>query len=79
MINGHEAVGLGLPSGTMWATCNVGAEPPEEEGPPFAYSETKGKSTYNWENYPIVDFAEGMDEAKISDKILAKIRRRRQS
>lgn len=59
MINGHEAVDLGLPSGTMWATCNVGAETPEEEGTPFAYGETKGKSTYDWENYQLVDFAEG--------------------
>lgn len=33
MINGHEAVGLGLPSGTMWATCNVGAEPLRKREP----------------------------------------------
>lgn len=29
-VNGHEAVDLGLPSGTLWATTNVGAETPEE-------------------------------------------------
>ena len=31
-INGHEYVDLGLPSGLKWATCNVGANRPEESG-----------------------------------------------
>lgn len=30
--NGHEYVDLGLPSGTLWATCNVGATSPAEDG-----------------------------------------------
>lgn len=30
--NGHEYVDLGLPSGLKWATCNVGANSPEEFG-----------------------------------------------
>ena len=30
--NSHEYVDLGLPSGTLWATCNVGASKPEEYG-----------------------------------------------
>ena len=29
--NGYEYVDLGLPSKTMWATCNVGATKPEDE------------------------------------------------
>ena len=29
--NQHEYVDLGLPSGTLWATCNVGANNPEEK------------------------------------------------
>lgn len=41
-INGHEYVDLGLPSGTLWATCNVGASKPEEYGLYFAWGETKG-------------------------------------
>ena len=28
----HEYVDLGVPSGTLWATCNLGAETPEETG-----------------------------------------------
>ena len=36
-INGHEYVDLGLPSGLLWATCNVGANAPEECGDYFAW------------------------------------------
>lgn len=40
--NGHEFVDLGLPSGTLWATCNVGATSPEQAGLYFAWGETEG-------------------------------------
>ena len=49
--NGHNYVDLGLPSGTLWATCNVGAKAPEEYGDYFAWGETKPKTTYNWDTY----------------------------
>ena len=49
--NGHEWVDLGLPSGTLWATCNVGACSPEEYGDYFAWGETTPKNTYNWSTY----------------------------
>ena len=48
---GHEWVDLGLPSGTKWATCNVGASKPEEYGDYFAWGETTPKSTYDWSTY----------------------------
>ena len=35
-------VDLGLPSGTLWATCNVGATSPEQAGLYFAWGETVG-------------------------------------
>ncbi len=35
------AVNLGLPSGLMWASCNVGANAPEEYGDYFAWGETE--------------------------------------
>ena len=35
--NGFEYVDLGLPSGTMWATCNVGATKPEDSGLLFQF------------------------------------------
>ena len=31
-LNGHGYVDLGLPSKTKWATCNVGANSPEDYG-----------------------------------------------
>lgn len=48
--NGHEFVDLGLPSGTLWATCNVGATSPEQRGLHFAFGETKGYSAEQVEN-----------------------------
>lgn len=42
----HEYVDLGLPSGLLWATCNVGATKPEETGDFFAWGETKTKKYY---------------------------------
>lgn len=47
----HEYVDLGLPSGTLWATCNVGAESPEDYGHYFAWGEVEPKSAKNWSTY----------------------------
>ena len=47
----HEYVDLGLPSGTLWATCNVGANTPEEYGDYFAWGETVPKDYYDWNTY----------------------------
>ena len=51
ITDGHEWVDLGLPSGTLWATCNVGANSPEEYGSYFAWGETMQKSNYYWSTY----------------------------
>lgn len=40
--NGYEYVDLGLPSGTLWATCNVGAKKPSEYGLYFQWGDTIG-------------------------------------
>ena len=45
-INGYEYVDLGLPSGLRWATCNVGANSPEEYGDYYAWGELEVKSVY---------------------------------
>lgn len=50
-INGHDYVDLGLPSGTKWATCNVGASKPEEYGGHYAWGETTTKNEYSWATY----------------------------
>lgn len=47
----HEWVDLGLPSGTLWATCNIGANTPEENGDYFAWGETTIKDSYLMNNY----------------------------
>ena len=47
----HDYVNLGLPSGTLWATCNVGANAPEEYGYYFAWGETQPKDYYGWSTY----------------------------
>ena len=47
-----EYVDLGLPSGTLWATCNVGATTPEGYGNYYAWGETTTKPySYNWNTY----------------------------
>lgn len=47
----HEYVDLGLPSGTLWAACNVGADSPEDFGKYFAWGETRAKDVYDWKSY----------------------------
>ena len=56
----HGWVDLGLPSGTLWATCNVGANTPEERGNYFAWGETEQKERYSWDTYK---YCQGTDHA----------------
>lgn len=44
-INGHDYVDLGL--SVKWATCNVGADHPEDYGDYYAWGEIVTKSSYN--------------------------------
>ncbi len=46
-----EWVDLGLPSGLLWAKCNLGATNPEEYGDYYAWGETDTKEVYFWETY----------------------------
>ena len=46
-----EWVDLGLPSGLLWATYNIGATAPEEYGQVFGWGETQSKTEYTWANY----------------------------
>ncbi len=48
---GHAYVDLGLPSGTLWATNNVGAANPEEYGDYFAWGEIATKEMYDFSTY----------------------------
>ncbi len=51
MEAGREVIDLGLPSGTKWATCNVGASKPEEYGGYYAWGETEEKEVYSASTY----------------------------
>ena len=50
-VSNHPYVDLGLPSGTLWATYNIGATKPEEYGDYFAWGETEPKDVYDWSTY----------------------------
>lgn len=50
-----NAVDLGLPSGTLWADRNVGADSPEDYGDYFAWGETTPKNLYSWGTYKFYD------------------------
>lgn len=65
-MGGHLYVDLGLPSGTLWSVCNMGADKPEEFGEYYAWGETSTKSSYNWNTYSIgseLDSLPALDEA----------------
>lgn len=70
-----DAVDLGLPSGTLWATWNIGASAPEEYGDYFAWGEIAPKRTYNWStykfgqenNYTKYNSMDGLTELELED------------
>ena len=49
--NHPHAIDLGLPSGTKWCCCNVGANTPEGYGGYYAWGETSEKDYYYWDSY----------------------------
>ena len=57
--NSHAYVDLGLPSGTLWAKMNVGANSETDYGLYFAWGETEGytasqipsEKKFNWDDY----------------------------
>jgi hypothetical protein len=50
-IDVEGVVDLGLPSGLLWAACNLGASKPEEYGDYYAWGEIWPKDEYTWETY----------------------------
>ena len=46
-----EYVDLGLPSGNLWATCNLGASAPEAYGDYYAWGEVEPKQEYTNSNH----------------------------
>ena len=77
--NGHAYVDLGLPSGTLWATMNVGATKPEEYGLYFAWGETEGYTAdqisgtatphkaFDWPDYKFNPSGDGLTMSKYNE------------
>ena len=65
--HGFEYVDLGLPSGTMWATCNVGATKPEDEGLLFQFGHVDGYK-YNDNNNKFITNSQRTTSGKVYKK-----------
>lgn len=80
--NGHEYVDLGLPSGTLWATKNIGAISETDYGLYFAWGETQGYTasqvgtdkSFSWSDYafgsssPFSKYdTDGLDHLELTD------------
>lgn len=50
-VTSHEYVDLALPSGTLWATTNIGAATPTDDGNFYAWGETYVKTYYSFNGY----------------------------
>ena len=71
--NGHEYIEIG---GIKWATCNVGAEKPTDNGLYFAWGETSGftaeqvmngERQFNWKDYKYT-ICDNCSKYNVSDK-----------
>lgn len=71
IIDGHEYVDLGLPSGTLWATMNVGAIAPYEKGLFFRWGETigynQGDSAQSYKDLTKYNQVDGPSELELVD------------
>ncbi|MBQ3681368.1 MAG: hypothetical protein IJP79_01120 [Paludibacteraceae bacterium] len=55
---GHDYVDFGLPSKTLWATCNVGALKPIDYGSYYAWGDVGSVATFTWNTYKYADGAD---------------------
>ena len=70
--NGHEYVDLGLPSGTKWATMNVGANSETDAGLYFAWGETQGYADASTKAFIWEDYKYGKYDISATDKGMTK-------
>lgn len=66
--NGHNYVDLGLQSGTMWATCNVGADKPEDPGLLFQWGRIDGYM-YNDKNHKFKTNEQNLEDGSTGEYI----------
>lgn len=70
----HTYCDLGLPSGAKWATCNLGAEQPEELGSLYAWGITEEyfpQQKYKWEDGSgrILKYCTNPDKGAVDNKL----------
>jgi len=65
-----EAVDLGLPSGTLWASYNLGASRPSEYGDFFAWGELEAKSEYEWSTLKYCEYGGSDADVKFSKYVM---------
>ena len=65
--NGYQWVDMGLPSGLLWATCNLGTNKSTELGDYFAWGETETKESYTNKTYKWYADSDEIVEIKYSD------------
>ena len=65
---GFDYVDLGLPSKTMWATCNVGADKPEDQGLLFQFGRVDGYR-YRDKNSQFRTNAQNLEDGSTSEYI----------
>jgi hypothetical protein len=66
-VNGYEYVDLGLPSGTLWASKNVGAEEITQIGNYFQHGETTIKNGFYKDSYKFFN-KKSLDYIKYNEK-----------
>ena len=66
--NGFEYVDLGLPSKTMWATCNVGGDKPEDNGLLFQFGHIDGYK-YMDENHKFKTNTQNLEDGSAREYI----------
>lgn len=54
-LTGHEFVDLGLPSGTKWASANIGTDKDNDFGDYIAWGEVVMKNNFCWDTYRMND------------------------
>ena len=68
--NHPHMIDLGLPSGTKWACCNIGASSPEDYGNYYAWGETKTKNHYSWKNYSYTNDTNNNNQIEDDEMVL---------
>lgn len=68
---GHTWIDLGLPSGVKWASTNVGANRPQDDGDYYAWGETTVKTDFRWATYSHGTGQNSLTKYSNSDELLS--------